>query len=863
MEFIAGIIKFITTVNKMKKKVGGKVSLITAAVKALIAYAMGLLFQLILFCVIIYGMIYAVTDLFNWFNSKTSNIYQKSQNLSQAELDEISQFSAFLNPKKLYTYIDKEKESIPSSTTGTKITIKGITGQAPSSTTNQTVNLGVSSITNKYIMPWQYLASIDIVSGKALDEKNKDVVNSSSMIKPKFNWATGYSNDVIDYYKEWTVKTKEDPKLGTTTVSNGESTAKEHYTEVRTPKAILSSVETMFGTDTYSVIKDIVVSNEPYSKSYAVSGTRKVYKTEQVFDHLEDDLTKPIYKTVYDYEKYDVFKYKRSASSLWWSTVEVPSTYNPSLTDKTKVYTYSSGSYYFNNLNEKVYIPSSFLGSEPILQVSKIQYSSTYDKKVGSHQVLTGYEQKRVYRTVKYYKTTYKKTRRKVVSDEQGGCTSNFDPTNFIRFINDNGVYVADLELVKMSLETMPNASSYADKIKRIIDGDYGDIGDASPNGGGGGSGGGGGFGSGSVPVFYQGDPRWGGNSYASETIALAGCGPTTMAMIVTGLYGNLTGIDTNKDGVVDPAESAAWSTSHGYATNGNGTSNAFIDAIAKQAGLKAQETQNGNDVYEALKKGKLVVCNVAPGTIIRGYHFLALVGVNSQGKVIMHDPARATNTYVDGDKAKGYRGWDMDIIKADAMRYWIVENPNLTSTQQIIATWVSKAPKLADHQYSLISKLATGAVQSYIRDGVFPSITMAQAVEEGGWTPSTLATQYNNVFGIKADSSWTGPTVELGTLENYNDHIVARWRVYSSWEESIVDHGRFLVVNPIYAQHGFFRATDYRGQAQALEDAGYATVKDASGTPIYADKLSSHIDYNMFYVFDDQAKILKSQMGR
>ena len=38
------------------------------------------------------------------------------------------------------------------------------------------------------------------------------------------------------------------------------------------------------------------------------------------------------------------------------------------------------------------------------------------------------------------------------------------------------------------------------------------------------------------IPLFYQTDPRWGGNAYGDSTIAVSGCGPTCLSMVICGL---------------------------------------------------------------------------------------------------------------------------------------------------------------------------------------------------------------------------------------------------------------------------------------------------------------------------------------
>ncbi|MBM6820524.1 glycoside hydrolase family 73 protein [Clostridium saudiense] len=147
----------------------------------------------------------------------------------------------------------------------------------------------------------------------------------------------------------------------------------------------------------------------------------------------------------------------------------------------------------------------------------------------------------------------------------------------------------------------------------------------------------------------------------------------------------------------------------------------------------------------------------------------------------------------------------------------------------------------------AFIETISDGAISNYNKYGILPSITMAQAILESGWGNSELAVTHNNLFGIKADLRWNGAVATIATSENYNDSTIANFRKYDSIDESIEDHGKFLYENSRYAEYGLFNGKDYKSQAQALEDAGYSTVKDENGEPIYADKLISLIEkYNL-----------------
>lgn len=143
------------------------------------------------------------------------------------------------------------------------------------------------------------------------------------------------------------------------------------------------------------------------------------------------------------------------------------------------------------------------------------------------------------------------------------------------------------------------------------------------------------------------------------------------------------------------------------------------------------------------------------------------------------------------------------------------------------------------------VEKLAPHAKELQQGYGVLPSIILGQAILESNWGQSQLASEYKNLFGIKA--SGNQPKISLETKEYMNEQwitIQGDFKVYSTWEESLDDHTMLFVNgtnwNPqLYAY--VLTATDYKQAAQALQTAGYATDPD------YANKIISVIEtYNL-----------------
>ena len=130
----------------------------------------------------------------------------------------------------------------------------------------------------------------------------------------------------------------------------------------------------------------------------------------------------------------------------------------------------------------------------------------------------------------------------------------------------------------------------------------------------------------------------------------------------------------------------------------------------------------------------------------------------------------------------------------------------------------------LSGNQLSFIEKIAPGAIKAYKEYGVLPSLTLAQAILESGWGKYSIG---NNIFGIKAGSSWTGKTRRVKTSEqNANGSyysIYADFRDYDSIAESIEDHAK-LLSNSHYSQYGVNTSNNYTEACTRVKQAGYAT---------------------------------------
>jgi len=141
------------------------------------------------------------------------------------------------------------------------------------------------------------------------------------------------------------------------------------------------------------------------------------------------------------------------------------------------------------------------------------------------------------------------------------------------------------------------------------------------------------------------------------------------------------------------------------------------------------------------------------------------------------------------------------------------------------------------------IDQMLPGARLCQRTSGIPASFTIAQAALETGWGARVRG---NNLFGIKADTAWKGPTVDVPTHEVIKGTRIAitdKFRAYPSWSDSIQDRAQFFLRNPRYAR--CFNEKTGAGWARAVAAAGYAT------DPNYAATLIAVMDGRQLQQYD------------
>lgn len=164
------------------------------------------------------------------------------------------------------------------------------------------------------------------------------------------------------------------------------------------------------------------------------------------------------------------------------------------------------------------------------------------------------------------------------------------------------------------------------------------------------------------VMYYNQMDGRWADIMYGtSSTIGRGGCGPTSMAIVVSTLTGEAH----------DPVELARWSVANGHRCEGNGSYHSLIPAAAAAYGLSCEKNLDAQGIVDALSSRKLVVVIMSKGHFTKGGHFIVLRGVTSEGKILVADPA---------SYGRSEQEWDLSIIMNESNKeagsggpYWAI----------------------------------------------------------------------------------------------------------------------------------------------------------------------------------------------
>lgn len=144
------------------------------------------------------------------------------------------------------------------------------------------------------------------------------------------------------------------------------------------------------------------------------------------------------------------------------------------------------------------------------------------------------------------------------------------------------------------------------------------------------------GYTKGQIPQLLQWDERWGYAPYGTSIIAVSGCGPTCLSMVVSGLTG---------DWSVTPAAVAAYGTENNYLDEDNNTYWKFMEEAPANWNISVKEVPLVEArIAEELQAGHPIICSVRKGDFTQDGHFIVLTGY-SNGSVTVNDPFSMENS--------------------------------------------------------------------------------------------------------------------------------------------------------------------------------------------------------------------------
>ena len=154
-------------------------------------------------------------------------------------------------------------------------------------------------------------------------------------------------------------------------------------------------------------------------------------------------------------------------------------------------------------------------------------------------------------------------------------------------------------------------------------------------------------------PLLLQYDGRWGYVPFGDDMIALSGCAPTCLSMVVTGL---------TKTAAAPPDVVADFCEKQGYYEKGVGTSWRLMTEGCQEFGVRGEELRlDKNLIFSRLEEGQPVICSMRPGDFTTTGHFIVLVGTED-GKLKVNDPF---------SRERSSRLWEFEQIQYQIKNLW------------------------------------------------------------------------------------------------------------------------------------------------------------------------------------------------
>lgn len=156
----------------------------------------------------------------------------------------------------------------------------------------------------------------------------------------------------------------------------------------------------------------------------------------------------------------------------------------------------------------------------------------------------------------------------------------------------------------------------------------------------------------GKIPLLLQWDKRWGYKKYGDDMLAINGCGPTCLSMVVSYL---------KQKPCYNPYYMAKYASQNGYYQS-VGTAWSLMSEGAQAFGLQVQQLSlDENTIKDELELGHPIICSMSQGIFTTQGHFIVLREYKN-GKIYVNDP---------NSQEKSLRGYTFDEIQHQIKNLW------------------------------------------------------------------------------------------------------------------------------------------------------------------------------------------------
>lgn len=160
------------------------------------------------------------------------------------------------------------------------------------------------------------------------------------------------------------------------------------------------------------------------------------------------------------------------------------------------------------------------------------------------------------------------------------------------------------------------------------------------------------------MPTLFQWDTRWGYEHYGEDVLALTGCAPTSLSMVLIYLKQDIT---------ITPILLASYAVKNSLYLEGQGTLWAFFEKAADSMGVYTRKINiTKREITNHLKNKHPIILRMKAGDFTKTGHFIVLSELYKDGTIHVHDP---------NSKIRSEMHWDINTLLDQATAGWTFYN--------------------------------------------------------------------------------------------------------------------------------------------------------------------------------------------